>query len=57
MNDNIQIVRNEECFVAPVNIKTSFNKSFLTNCKYKGKYILTDDDKKNRILISRFRFQ
>ena len=33
------------------------DKSFLTDCKYKGKYTLTDDDKKNKILICRFHFQ
>ena len=48
MNDNIQLVRNEELFIGPVSIRTSFNKSFLTTCKYKGKYILTDDRKKIR---------
>ena len=46
MNDIIQFVRNEEFFIAPINIRTSFNNSFLTNCKYKGKYILTDVNKK-----------
>ena len=46
MHDNVSIVRNDEFFVSPTAIRKNWS-SILANCSYKGRYILTDDNKKN----------